>query len=189
MKSLNKNILIFVIIIITIFLIFFSHLGVLENNSSIRVKNFELISEEKGAYSTNYAYSSNDSILKVNKIGGLEKEARKRVIEEEIINIEGIYSNQFSPYPGELSNEIVCNPKFKPIYQEKEIGNCNYQYYFLYTNERFGLGVCDEQSIMYKYLLGWFSCESNKEVYTINYFAPTEFSFEEMEKIFLELKY
>jgi len=126
-----------------------------------------------------YIYSFEEDVLRISKWIVLDDKSAEILIEDNIFNIEASYANSFSAYPGEVSNEIVCSDEFKPEFREKN----ELKYYLLHSNDRFGIGACDEDSVTYKQLIGWIYC--NPELYEIKYFTSLDESSEDLEEFFL----
>ena len=98
---------------------------------------------------------------------------------------DALYADAPSPYPGEVSNKIVCNDQFKPVYREEITDHASYKYFLLHSTERFGLGACTEDAIKYKHLIGWMYCPQKNMLFIIKYFTPLNNAFDDLEKIFL----
>ena len=121
---------------------------------------------------------TNGVIPKMGQIA-LDEKSKNIFINNEIIGIKALYDNALSAYPGDVSNEIVCDERFRPIFFEEK------NYVILYSNERFGMGACTKDIIKYKYLIGWLYCNNLEELYSIEYFAPIDKENNALRDIFL----
>ena len=176
-----------IILLLIVFIIY----GCANQKSEINLKSdaFEKfsLSETKNLENSElFLFSSNDGdFLRIGKRIVLDDNSADLLIEDSIVNIEAIYSNSFSAYPGEVSNEIVCSDEFKPEYKEYEKEGLTLRYYLLHSNDRFGIGVCDKDLIKYRQLIGWIYCQSNSELYEIKYFTSVDKPTEDLENLFL----
>ncbi len=156
--------------------------------SSEKLKDFRFIKEADHEDSKIYIFESDDKekgFLQIEKIEPINRKSADILIKDKIVSVQAIYANAFSAYPGEVSNKIVCNDAFKPVYLERTINDTSYRYYFLYSTERFGLGACSEDIVKYRHLLGWIYCPQTQRLYGVKYFLPLNNNFEELEQLFL----
>lgn len=198
MKFLSNQKNIFVVVLGVLFFVVLLSTGCREtkpkeiNLNSELFANFKITETLSQDYATTYHLATNidggREFLSIEKIRGIKEASAKAIIQDSTFNIEAVYVNALSAYPGEVSNEIVCNEKFKPIYKEIVTPGSVHPYYLLYTTERFGLGACAEDTIAYKQLIGWIYCQKREELYTIKYAIPLNESFTKLEALFLSLK-
>jgi hypothetical protein len=112
-----------------------------------------------------------DDVLKIRTIQGIEKKSADVLIKEGIISINAIYGDALSPYPGEISDKIVCAEEFRPEFGEvsREI---DYSYFTLFATERFTYGACVEDLVKYRAVLAWAYCEEAKTLHRFEFFTP-----------------
>lgn len=182
-------ILVVLILVIIIFIVLMSNS--LKNSKKLSSLNSEYLEEYRLSEkylkkdSVTYIFTNKENIINLEEIKDIKKESADEFIEEEIITIEALYSNSLSPYPGDVSNEIVCNERFIPKFLNKTVNNLTYFYFILFSNERQSLGACSEELVKYKSLIGWNYCENTKTLNKIELFSPLDTDNEELEKIFL----
>lgn len=148
-------------------------------------ERFKLVEKFDRKYSQVYILRQDDKILQLEKIEGIDDKSSDILIQDEITGINALYANSLSAYPGDVSNKIVCNDRFKPVYRKKIANNIFYRYYLLYATARLGLGACSEDIVKYKHLLGWIYCPHEQKLYSIKYFMPLKNNFVELEQLFL----
>lgn len=147
--------------------------------------NFTMVEKFDRKYSQGYVFRRDDETLRIEKIEGIDGKSSDILTGDEMLSINALYANSLSAYPGDVSNKIVCNEKFRPVYREKVIDDISYRYYLLYATARFGLGACSEDIVEYKHLLGWIYCSQEQKLYSVKYFMPLKNNFEELEQLFL----
>lgn len=155
--------------------------------NSEKLKDFRLIKEMDHKDSKIYVFENDKEggFLQIEKIEQINRKSADILIKDKIASVQAIYANEFSAYPGEVSNKIVCSDAFKPVYSERTINDTSYRYYFLYSTERFGLGACSEDIVKYRHLLGWIYCPQSQKLYGVKYFMPLNNHFEKLEQLFL----
>jgi len=122
-------------------------------------------------------------VLKIRIIKNIDEKIAERHLQETIGNLESLFISMPAPYPGALTREIVCPEEFIPLKIKKSIGGSELIYYILYSNERFGYGVCSRDFIEYKSIVAFSYCYKTKEFFEIKLFSSID-SFEE-DDIFL----
>lgn len=130
-------------------------------------------------------FTLNQKHVFIEKNSFLDKKSAKTQIKNEIVSIWALYDSELAPYPGDVSHQIVFDEKLKPSFHKKKNNFLIFNYFLLYSNERFGIGVADPSQIFYKHLLGWFYCPQTHELYKIKIFFPKESEFIELEELFL----
>lgn len=154
--------------------------------SSKELENFSLLNKqldiEKNVI---YTYDNNEKKLNIEKKNNISESEANNFIKDELIKIESAFSSSPSPYPGRITNEIICDKD--KLLQIKTNEN-NLRYITTYSNSRFGVGVCNEDEIEYHYLIGWIHCSNNQELYTIRYFLPIKENREELENFYNNLE-
>jgi hypothetical protein len=117
----------------------------------------------------------------------LESEAASALIEEGVMNVEALYADALSPYPGDISRKVATDPRFRPQRFKREVAGVQYNYYLLFANERFGYGAMSDDAVKFRSLLGWFYCAEAGEFFRVKYFAPLSTEAHALENSFLAL--
>jgi hypothetical protein len=136
-------------------------------------------------FSTEYTYTNQSNLVKLEVIQDLDADAAQTIIKDGIMGIEALYANALSPYPGDISKEIVSDNRYRPKLAEKQRRHHTYRYFLLFANERFGYGVTTPDVIKYKSLAGWLYCEAERCLYKIRYFVPAAADKDDRETLFL----
>jgi len=149
------------------------------------LREFSLEDQYEQKSSKKYFFVKGEEKLQIEKIEGIDQQSSDTLTDSEIMSIQALYANALSAYPGEVSNKIVCNDQFKPVYREKITDEASYKYFLLHSTERFGLGACTEDVIKYKHVVGWVFCSQKNTLFIIKYFVPLSNTFNDLEHIFL----
>lgn len=84
--------------------------------------------------------------------------------------IEGLYQQAISPYPGEISDQIECPEKFHP--NKKVITNDSLHITAienLHLSDRLAPGACGEESASYKSIVAMFYCAEQKKLFKLEF--------------------
>ena len=154
---------------------------------SAKLAGFRLAEEDASQISSHYTLTNAGQILKIDVFRGVEKSSAEALQQEGIINLEALYENALSPYPGDISREIVSGKRFKPRFFRRELHGRFHPYFLLFASERLAYGAAAADLIRYKSLLGWLYCEPGERFYKVRYFAPLSTEDRQMEKFFLSL--
>jgi len=186
MKNLERVLFIFV-------LLFFSAGVSIQAKESFGLtskilKGFQLLTIDESPDGAAFEYKHDQELLRIENINGLDKHSANILINDDILSIRAIYANSFSPYPGDLSNEIVCNEVYQPTYHEQSIEKIFFRYVKLYSTQRLGLGACNIDNIKYRHLIGWIYCEKRQELNTVRYYIPIEQNEKSLEDFILSFR-
>lgn len=88
--------------------------------------------------------------------------------------IQSIYDSSFSPYPGAISNEIVCDPKFIPQLVSVDYRGLVIKYFIVYLSERLTYGVCVDDLARYRAVIAWAYCQTQSELRQLEFIAPKD---------------
>ncbi len=130
-------------------------------------------------------YQMGDIIVRIDVRSDVDPEASIDYINGRIAGMKALYDNIRSPYPGLLSNEIVCDEGFKPTYKSYENANhLSVQTIIGYLNERLTFGSCQKDQAIYKGAMVLFSCPSKRQLYQVEFITKNEeFNVNKLETI------
>lgn len=118
--------------------------------------------------------TSKDNILKIQIVDGLsEKEARDYTNNQRYL-INSLFSRQKVPYPGPITNTLVCPKEYLPVIEEEDDSEYFKVFYYMYANDRLVFGGYDEGSLRYSMILAFIYCKEKKELFKIEYYTPKE---------------
>ena len=141
-----------------------------ENIKAYKLK--ETYRDEKNKYSA--LYGKNDDLLRAEIVSELSQNEAEKIIDSKIIVIKAQFENSRSPYPGEISDEIICDNKFKPVFRDG--------YIIAYLNSRLAYGSCIEEENVYKSIGTWKYCVSQNKLYLLEFiFRLDKFKEEKLE--------
>lgn len=152
-----------------------------------RIGDLSLSETNQGRASVHYTLTNKTCILRIEVFPDFDEDTATMLRQEGIMGLQALYANALSPYPGDISNRLVAQEKFRPRFFAKEVNGISYQYFVLFANERLGYGVTSEDSVQFRSLLGWLYCGLDRCFYKVRYFAPWRTTDLEMERFFLAL--
>lgn len=149
-------------------------LSCLQLSKNAVLKLTEIYEEVRGSV-YRARYQMGDTIVRVDIRSNVDPDASDDYIKGRIAGMKALYDNIRSPYPGLLSNEIVCDEAFKPTYQSLEERKRLPQFRIIgYLNNRLTFGSCQKDQAVYKGMMVLFSCPSTRQLYQIEFITKTE---------------
>jgi len=112
-----------------------------------------------------------NDIIKIRIASNLSEDDAKNYINFHKYQIENLFTEYRSPYPGHISDAIKCPEKYQPI---KEQNGSDKVYYYLYANDRLTYGGCSEDLLEYLVALGLVHCIESKKILEIEFFTPKD---------------
>ena len=120
-------------------------------------------------------YQMGDFIVRVDVRSDVEPDAAIDYIHGRVAGMKALYDNLRSPYPGLLSNEIVCDEGFKPTYRSFTTAQTiQIQEIVGYLNDRLTFGSCQKDQAVYRGLMVLAACPKQKMLYQIEFITPIE---------------
>lgn len=102
-----------------------------------------------------------------------------------LMQLQGLYENGRSPYPGELSNEILCEERFKPAIKNGLLNGMKVAFVTGYLNDRLQYGSCLESQTPYVGKSALFYCTDQKKWYSFETIAKKSDSSLDKETTYL----
>ena len=130
----------------------------------------EKYEDSKVVFRALYIYK--DTFIRVNIVSNIEKTNAQKEIDSRVVKMQNLFANAASPYPGEISDTVVCTEEFKPILKTFKLDNEDYPYFTGYLNNRLVFGSCVEDQLKHEGLLGIFYCPTQRKLYQIEYIRP-----------------
>ncbi len=94
------------------------------------------------------------------------QDVAERFTQAKVMQLQGLFEVARSPYPGVLSNEIVCEDKFKPVVKETSLSNgLGATIITGYLNDRLQYGICLDDQIAYIGRTAMLYCNDQKKWY------------------------
>jgi hypothetical protein len=122
-----------------------------------------------------YVAGDGNERLRVDVRDQIDAETADDYIRGKIAGMKALYENIRSPYPGLLSDEIVCDEGLKPIYSTiTTYSGMEIEVIEGYLNDRLTFGSCTKDQIVYKGIKVLFSCAKQKQLYDMEFIAPID---------------
>ena len=144
-----------------------------ENDKTKKFEGFELQETYKeDAVKKVFLYKNEENILRLKIIKNVDEDSAKNLINGEVLTMEALYGNALSPYPGAISNEIVCGSKFMPNKGNFFYNQVNATYFIAYLSERLTYGACAEDLAVYEGVISWAYCSKKREFRQMEFISP-----------------
>ncbi len=129
---------------------------------------------EDSKYAFRGLYRNGDVLLKVESIPDYSVSDAKQAVRVELDTIQGAFADAAAPYPGEFSDVITCDPKYKPVYASKKQNGIELSYFTGYVNNRLVFGSCVQDQAVYHDTLAMFYCPKQKTFYQLEIITPNK---------------
>ena len=137
-----------------------------------QVGDLKLAGIQSKRFSSELTLTNLESVLKIEVIAGIDSASASTMIEDGMMGLQALYANALSPYPGDISREVVSDRRFRPQMVCTNVDGRSLNYALLSANERFGYGVASADAVRYRSLVGWIHCVDRSALYKVRYFAP-----------------
>ncbi len=137
---------------------------------------------EEGRNSYRALYKNGDDRLRVEVRSQTSLEEAQNYIQTQITRIKGVFEVAAAPYPGEVTNEIVCAEEFKPIYSTKTQSGIPISYFSGFLNQRMVMGSCTADQLTYHNVVAMFYCPNQKQFFQIELIVPKDIFEKQTEK-------
>lgn len=117
------------------------------------------------------SFTRSGSTVRVRAFTSFDRDRFRRFREEQDSLLQGLFGTRPASYPGHLTNELECPPRFQPKRVELTGGDTAYS---LYAGERLSFGGCGEDMLVYRAGLRFLHCEQDRTALRIEAFVPKE---------------
>jgi len=131
----------------------------------------ERYSDTKEVYRALYKHNNRYIRIEARPIDPAQKDAE---LHAAINRMRALFEKAPAPYPGEISDAIVCDPAFIPIMKELKNADTQLTYFIGYLNNRMTFGSCSLDQAVYKGIVAYTYCPAKKLYLSLELFAPTK---------------
>lgn len=109
-------------------------------------------------------------------------ESSRQDLNAAITKMKAMFEKAPAPYPGELSDTIVCDPRFVPTYETLQRNGTDIHIFVGYLNDRMTFGSCSREQATYRGALALLFCKNRSLLLRVELIAPVaDFSAHEKE--------
>ena len=106
--------------------------------------------------------------VRVRVTEGVDAEAAAALVADEVLLVQRLFDDRQAPYPGQLSNTLQCDERFRPVERQVEGALSTLT---LYANDRLAYGGCSEDLLTYRASLAFFHAPETERLFKIEVFA------------------
>jgi hypothetical protein len=107
--------------------------------------------------------------IQVTRIENLGSEAAEQMLEQKKFQVEGLYEEEKSPYPGFLSKTVKCAKEFQPEIELHKDVSLRVR---AAANARKSLGVCNSSEMQFAAVILYYYCAKTKVFLQIESYLP-----------------
>lgn len=132
----------------------------------------EIYQNDKDIYRA--LYGKNNDLLRVEIRNIKTEDQANKSIDAQTARMKALFENAAAPYPGEITNEIVCDKRFKPVFASDTINGIAITHFTGYLNDRLTFGACTEDQAVYRGIEALFYCKNQKKLYQLEIITPNK---------------
>jgi len=107
--------------------------------------------------------------IRIEKRSQLSQSDATLLTKVETMKIAGLFDRAASPYPGVISDKIICDESYKPEFMLVQNASLNITYYQTWLNDRLQPGSCLESDKKFKSHNARFYCKNEKALYHLEF--------------------
>ncbi len=131
----------------------------------------ELYSDTPNVYRALYSFGERYIRIEAQRVSSADAE---QTLEGSVTRMKALFENAPAPYPGEISDTIVCDKAFAPTYAERSpTTDGSLKYFIGYLNNRMTFGSCSVDQAVYKGIMGFMYCPNRAVIVRVELIAPT----------------
>lgn len=142
----------------------------MENLHQFKIKN--IYRDDNYVYSALFINKNN--LLRVYVASNISLKEANKAIDGQIAQIKALFADSPVPYPGDISDRIVCDKSFIPEFTRESVGDIKISYFIGFLSPRLTFGVCIDDQAYYKGVLALFYCLDHKKMYQLEIIAPKD---------------
>ncbi|MCL4360437.1 hypothetical protein M1555_04280 [Patescibacteria group bacterium] len=143
-------------------------------SGSTRFREKDVYASDPGDFRA--LYTNGQTQLRLEALAVQSSSDASQNIAAEAVRIQGLFDKAPAPYPGEISDSIVCSDSDKPVFETRYISGIEVSQFTGYVNNRMVFGACTNDQRAYRETLALFYCADQKKMYTLELISPYEAS-------------
>ncbi len=117
-------------------------------------------------------YQSRARLARLDIQLALGREDALRLISDRLSAMQSVYENRLSPYPGELTNEIVCGEPYRPTFEHRQVPGVELHIVRGFATSRLTFGACSDDLIAYQGFIVWYWCPARQALVQLEVMIP-----------------
>lgn len=97
----------------------------------------------------------------------------RRDINASVTRMKALFEKAPAPYPGDISDSVVCDPAYVPSYHTEKRADGTLTYFVGYLNDRLTFGSCSGQNAQYRGIMAFTYCTREQLSLRVELIAPT----------------
>ncbi len=146
-------------------------LSCIQMDDSSRFRNKDTYSDTQSTYRALFEHNGRflriDAQRTAQNSAGQERDAA-------VTKIKAMFEKAPAPYPGEISDAIVCDPAFVPTYEEIGPDKARISLFVGYLNNRMTFGSCSQSQAVYRGALALMHCAEQSLLLRVELIAKTD---------------
>lgn len=138
----------------------------------------ETYSETEQSYRALFSSGSRRLRIETNR---MNSESAESELTAAVTRVKALFEKAPAPYPGEISDAIICDPDYIPSFTDTTVDATRIRYFTGYLNNRMTFGSCSKDQAVYKGIVAFLYCKKASLLIKLELFQPVR-EFEEQAK-------
>lgn len=139
------------------------------------IENFRIKETyENGELVYRALWQDGNALLRVEVHSGVTAVLFGENIGTEIAQIKSIYDKARSPYPGEISDEIVCDRKYVPDMRRDTVNGIDVNFFSAFLSDRLTYGACTADTAVNKVFGVFLYCPATRRQISLEWITRVE---------------
>jgi hypothetical protein len=175
-------------LLIGVFICLVLSIGIILRNTLLSCSTYEcLLFPDKNLWKIQTVYEKDskvfrgllkhpDYLVRIERVSlMLQQQKADDLTKIRLMQILGLFDTAQSPYPGVITDRIVCDDKYKPHPNTATTtSGIGITYFSAFLNNRLQYGICTDDQIVYKVYTALFSCQQTNDWYSVEIIVPKE---------------
>ncbi len=118
-------------------------------------------------------YASGNKFIRIEAVKS-DAMTAKEDLDASVMRMQAMFEKAPAPYPGDISDSVVCDPAFIPSYRTAKIADGTpVQYFIGFLNNRMIFGSCSKDQAVYRGVMMFLYCKNTSLSIRLEFIAPT----------------
>lgn len=117
-------------------------------------------------------YENADSKVRIDIQARISQSQSGEIINLRIMALNALFEDRVSAYPGQVSREIACSQKYKPIIEKISQNNTEITLAKGLFTDRFTMGACVDDLLPYRGFIAWYWCSKTNTLNQVEVIGP-----------------
>lgn len=119
-------------------------------------------------------YENTDSKVRIDVQNKISQSKAEEIIRGREMSLHALFEDRLSAYPGQVSREITCSQKYKPMIEKIDQNGTEIILAKGLFTDRFTIGACVDDLLPNKGFIAWYWCSKTSTLSQVEVINPKE---------------